>query len=102
MQALTLWSLEIQRKDKEIQSLGDRLRKGQLSRKNTSEYAKMISDVQALKRQACRPKGAKPDSTLLADRTFPDFWLTKIWKALEIEALIQSSAFRRIRPQGNT
>jgi len=47
----TLWKLEIQRKDKEIQSLGDRLRKGQLSKEEHLQYAKMISDVQALKQR---------------------------------------------------
>jgi DNA primase len=44
----TLWKLEIQRKDKEIQSLGDRLRKGQLSKEEHLKYAEMISEVKAL------------------------------------------------------
>jgi hypothetical protein len=44
---LTLWSLEIQRKDKEIQSLGDRLQKGQLSKEEHREYADDL-DRQAL------------------------------------------------------
>jgi DNA primase len=44
----TLWKLEIQRKDKEIQTLGDRLRKGQLSKEEHVKYAEMISEVKAL------------------------------------------------------
>jgi DNA primase len=44
----TLCKLEIQRKNKEIQSLGDRLRKGQLSREEHLEYGRMISEVKAL------------------------------------------------------
>jgi DNA primase len=47
----TLWSLEIKRKNKEIESLGDRLRKGQLSREEHQQYGKMISEVKALERR---------------------------------------------------
>ena len=47
----TLWSLEIKRKDREIKSLGDRLQKGQLSKEEHQQYAKMISEMQALKRR---------------------------------------------------
>jgi len=47
----TLWSLEIKRKNKEIQSLGDRLRKGQLSKEEHQQYGKMISEVKALQRR---------------------------------------------------
>ena len=47
----TLWSLEIKRKDREIKSLGDRLQKGQLSKEEHLQYAKMVSEMQALKRR---------------------------------------------------
>ncbi len=47
----TLWSLEIKRKNKEIESLGDRLRKGQLSKEEHQQYGKMISEVKALERR---------------------------------------------------
>ena len=47
----TLWSLEIKRKDREIKSLGDRLQKGQLSKEEHQQYARMISEMQALKRR---------------------------------------------------
>jgi len=47
----TLWSLEIKRKNKEIQSLGDRLQKGQLSKEEHQQYGKMISEVKALERR---------------------------------------------------
>ena len=46
---LTLWSLEIKRKDREIKSLGERLQKGQLSKEEHVQYAKMVSEMQALK-----------------------------------------------------
>jgi hypothetical protein len=46
-----LWSLEIKRKDREIKSLGDRLQKGQLSKEEHLQYARMISEMQALKRR---------------------------------------------------
>jgi len=47
----TLWSLDIKRKKKEIQSLGDRLGKGQLSKEEHQQYGKMISEVKALERR---------------------------------------------------
>ena len=47
----TLWSLEIKRKKKEIQSLGDRLQKGQLSKEEHQQYGKKISEVKALERR---------------------------------------------------
>jgi len=47
----TLWSLEIKRKNKEIESLGDRLRKGQLSKEEHLQYGKMISEVKALEQR---------------------------------------------------
>ncbi|HUQ26741.1 MAG TPA: DNA primase [Burkholderiales bacterium] len=47
----TLWKLEIQRKNKEIQDLGDRLRKGQLSREEHQHYGRMLSEVKALERR---------------------------------------------------
>jgi len=47
----TLWSLEIKRKDREIKSLGDRLQKGQLSKEEHQQYARMVSEMQALKRR---------------------------------------------------
>jgi DNA primase len=47
----TLWSLEIKRKKQEIQSLGDRLQKGQLSKEEHQQYGKMISEVKALERR---------------------------------------------------
>jgi len=47
----TIWKLEIKQKNKEIESLGERLRKGLLSKEEHQQYAKMISDVQALKRR---------------------------------------------------
>jgi DNA primase len=47
----TLWSLDIKRKKKEIQSLGDRLGKGQLSKEEHQHYGKMISEVKALERR---------------------------------------------------
>jgi hypothetical protein len=47
----TLWSLEIKRKDREIKSLGDRLRKGQLSKEEHQQYARKVSEMQALKRR---------------------------------------------------
>jgi len=48
---LTLWSLEIKRKDREIKSLGDRLQKGQLSKEEHQQYARMVSEMQTLKRR---------------------------------------------------
>jgi DNA primase len=47
----TLWKLEIKQKNKEIQSLGDRLRKGQLSKEEHVQYGKMISEVKALEKR---------------------------------------------------
>jgi len=47
----TLWSLEIKRKDREIKSLGDRLQKGQLSKEEHVQYARMVAEMQALKRR---------------------------------------------------
>jgi DNA primase len=47
----TLCKLEIKRKNKEIQSLGDRLRKGLLSKEEHQEYGRMISEVKALERR---------------------------------------------------
>jgi DNA primase len=47
----TLWKLEIKRKNKEIQDLGDRLQKGQLSREEHQHYGRMLSEVKALERR---------------------------------------------------
>jgi DNA primase len=46
-----LRKLEIARKTRDIKSLEDRLRKGQLSREERYEHARMISEVKLLERQ---------------------------------------------------
>ena len=43
-----LWKLEIERKNREIKSLGERLGKGLLTREEHLEYGRMISEVKAL------------------------------------------------------
>ena len=57
----TVWKLEISQKNREIKSLEERLRQGQLSRDEHRNYARMISEVKALelKLQAEARIGAK-------------------------------------------
>jgi DNA primase len=57
----TVWKLEISQKNREIKSLEERLRQGQLTRDEHRNYARMISDVKALefKLQAEARIGAK-------------------------------------------
>ena len=47
----TLWKLEIARKIREIKSLEERLRKGELTRDEHYQYAKMISEVKVLEQR---------------------------------------------------
>jgi len=44
----TLWKLEIARKHRQIRSMEERLKKGELTRDERYEYTKMISDVKVL------------------------------------------------------
>ena len=44
----TVWKLDIARKNREIRSLEERLRQGQLSRDEHRDYARMITEVKAL------------------------------------------------------
>jgi DNA primase len=46
-----LWKLEIERKNKEIKSLGERLGKGLLTKEEHLEYGRMISEVKALEQR---------------------------------------------------
>jgi len=58
---LALRKLEIARKNREIQTLADRLHKGELSREERYRHAKMISEVKRLERQLqADARGAPP------------------------------------------